>query len=158
MNGANGGPTPGSFTDAVFDRTKTLEQYTIVEAPAIPLEAPGLHSIGAMQVEVVDGIDDFVALMQQLFDFDQIRDLIRSDFALAFDAMHAVTAAAPMPPVCSKSCWAPPAASATEHPWKTSARLSRPPTSPTPTIWLICFYGETHTASGRPATVMATAT
>ena len=91
VNGANGGPTPASFTDAVFECTKTLEQYTIVEAPEIPLDAPGLHSIGAMQVEVIDGVDDFVDLMQELFNFDQIRDLIRSDFPLAFDAMHAVT-------------------------------------------------------------------
>ena len=91
VNGANGGPTPASFTDAVFECTKTLEQYTIVEAPEIPLDAPGLHSIGAMQVEVIDGVEDFVALMQELFNFDQIRDLICSDFPLAFDAMHAVT-------------------------------------------------------------------
>ena len=91
VNGANGGPTPASFTDAVFECTKTLEQYTIVEAPEIPLDAPGLHSIGAMQVEVIDGVDDFVALMQKLFNFDQISDLIRSAFPLAFDAMHAVT-------------------------------------------------------------------
>ncbi|AHF64698.1 phosphoglucomutase [Synechococcus sp. WH 8109] len=91
VNGANGGPTPASFTDAVFECTKTLEQYSIVEAPEIPLDAPGLHSIGAMQVEVIDGVEDFVALMQKLFNFDQIRDLICSDFPLAFDAMHAVT-------------------------------------------------------------------
>ena len=91
VNGANGGPTPASFTDAVFECTKTLEQYTIVEAAEIPLDAPGLHNIGAMQVEVIDGVDDFVALMQELFNFDQIRDLLRSDFPLAFDAMHAVT-------------------------------------------------------------------
>jgi phosphoglucomutase len=91
VNGANGGPTSASFTDAVFECTKTLEQYTIVEAPEIPLDATGLHSIGAMQVVVIDGVDDFVALMQELFNFDQIRDLIHSDFPLAFDAMHAVT-------------------------------------------------------------------
>ncbi|MBL6740393.1 MAG: alpha-D-glucose phosphate-specific phosphoglucomutase [Synechococcus sp. BS301-5m-G54] len=91
VNGANGGPTPASFTDAVFECTKTLELYTILEAPAIPIDAPGSFSIGAMQVEVIDGVDDFVALMQQLFDFDRIADLIRGDFPLAFDAMHAVT-------------------------------------------------------------------
>ena len=91
VNGANGGPTPALFTDAVFECTKTLEQYTIVDAEAIAIDTPGSHSIGAMQVEVIDGVDDFVALMQQLFDFDRIRELIRSDFPLAFDAMHAVT-------------------------------------------------------------------
>ena len=91
VNGSNGGPTPASFTDAVFECTKTLEQYSIVEAATIPLDSAGLHSVGAMQVEVIDGVEDFVALMQELFDFDKIRDLIRSDFPLAFDAMHAVT-------------------------------------------------------------------
>ena len=91
VNGANGGPTPGSFTDAVFECTKSLEQYAIVEAPELNLGTPGTHHIGAMEVEVIDGVDDFVALMQQLFDFDQIRGLLRNDFPLAFDAMHAVT-------------------------------------------------------------------
>ena len=91
VNGANGGPTPASFTDAVYTCTQSLEQYSIVEAPAIPIDAQGTHSIGAMQVEVIDGVDDFVQLMQKLFDFDQISELIRGDFPLAFDAMHAVT-------------------------------------------------------------------
>ena len=91
VNGANGGPTPASFTDAVYECTKILEQYSIVDAPTIGLDTRGNHGIGAMVVEVIDGVDDFVELMQELFDFDSIRDLIRSDFPLAFDAMHAVT-------------------------------------------------------------------
>ena len=91
VNGANGGPTPASFTDAVFECTRALEQYAIVEAPALNLETAGTHTIGAMQVEIIDGVDDFVALMQQLFDFDRISALLRGDFPLAFDAMHAVT-------------------------------------------------------------------
>ena len=91
VNGANGGPTPASFTDAVYDCSKTLTGYSIVDAPAISLQAPGQHSIGEMQVEVIDGVDDFVSLMQQLFDFESISGLIRNDFPLAFDAMHAVT-------------------------------------------------------------------
>ena len=91
VNGANGGPTPASFTDAVYDCSKTLESYSIVDAPAISLQSPGQHTIGEMQVEVIDGVDDFVLLMKQLFDFDSISALIRNDFPLAFDAMHAVT-------------------------------------------------------------------
>ena len=91
VNGANGGPTPASFTDAVFECTKTLEHYSIVDASPIGLDAPGKHAIGTMVVEVIDGVDNYVELMQELFDFDSIRELIRSDFPLAFDAMHAVT-------------------------------------------------------------------
>ena len=91
VNGANGGPTPASYTDAVFECTKTLSHYSIVDATPISLKGPGQHSIGAMSVEVIDGVDDFVALMQQLFDFDEIKGLLRNNFPLAFDAMHAVT-------------------------------------------------------------------
>ena len=91
VNGANGGPTPASYTDAVFECTKKLSHYSIVDASPISLEGPGQHSIGAMSVEVIDGVDDFVALMQQLFNFDEIKALLRNDFPLAFDAMHAVT-------------------------------------------------------------------
>jgi phosphoglucomutase len=91
VNGANGGPTPASFTDAVYDCSKALESYSIVDAPAISLQSPGHHTIGEMQVEVIDGVDDFVALMRTLFDFESISALIRNDFPLAFDAMHAVT-------------------------------------------------------------------
>ena len=91
VNGSNGGPTPGSFTDAVFECTKSLEQYATVEAPELTLVTPGTHNIGGLEVEIIDGVDDCVALMQQLFDFDQISALLRSDFPLAFDAMHAVT-------------------------------------------------------------------
>jgi phosphoglucomutase len=91
VNGANGGPTPASYTDAVFECTKTLSHYSIVDATPISLKESGQHSIGAMSVEVIDGVDDFVALMQQLFNFDEIKGLLRNDFPLAFDAMHAVT-------------------------------------------------------------------
>ena len=91
VNGANGGPTPASFTDAVYECTKTLKGYSIVDSQAINIDSPGQHVIGEMQVEVIDGVEDFVTLMKQLFDFDSIGSLIRNDFPLAFDAMHAVT-------------------------------------------------------------------
>ncbi|MCP4974164.1 MAG: alpha-D-glucose phosphate-specific phosphoglucomutase, partial [Prochlorococcus sp.] len=90
-NGANGGPAPESLTNAIYARTQTLEQYSLVDCPEIPLNQPGRHAIGSMQVDVIDGVDDYVTLMQKLFDFDSIADLIRNDFPIAFDAMHAVT-------------------------------------------------------------------
>ena len=91
VNGANGGPTPESLTDAVYACSLTLEGYRICEAAPINLDGPGSYQIGSMQVRVIDGVDDYITLMQGLFDFDQIGDLLRGDFAIAFDAMHAVT-------------------------------------------------------------------
>ena len=92
INGANGGPTPESITDAIYAATQTLDGYRICEGGSdIDLSTPGRSSIGDLQVDVIDGVDDYVALMQRLFDFDQIGDLLRGDFPMAFDAMHAVT-------------------------------------------------------------------
>jgi phosphoglucomutase len=91
VNGANGGPAPESITEAIFATTQTLDGYHILAADPLPLDAPGETHLGAMAVEVIDGVDDYVALMQKLFDFDRIATLLRGDFRIAFDAMHAVT-------------------------------------------------------------------
>jgi phosphoglucomutase len=92
INGANGGPTPESITEAIYAVTQTLDGYRILEgAPELVLDQPGSQQLGEMAVEVVDGVEAYVALMQKLFDFDAIGELLRGDFPVAFDAMHAVT-------------------------------------------------------------------
>jgi phosphoglucomutase len=91
VNGANGGPAPESLTDAIHACSRQLEGYRIWEAVALPLDQPGQQPIGALQVQVIDGVDDYITLMQKLFDFDRISDLLRGDYPIAFDAMHAVT-------------------------------------------------------------------
>ncbi|MFM7267744.1 MAG: alpha-D-glucose phosphate-specific phosphoglucomutase [Cyanobium sp.] len=91
INGANGGPAPESLTDAVFAATKSLDGYRILDATALDLAQPGEQRLGDLIVEVIDGIADYVALMQRLFDFGRIAALLRNDFPVAFDAMHAVT-------------------------------------------------------------------
>ncbi|KZR67916.1 alpha-D-glucose phosphate-specific phosphoglucomutase [Prochlorococcus sp. MIT 1303] len=91
VNGANGGPAAESLTNAIYACSQALERYSLVDADVIPLEAPGHHAIGAMAVDVIDGVEDYVELMQKLFDFGRIKDLIKTDFPVVFDAMHAVT-------------------------------------------------------------------
>ena len=91
VNGANGGPASESLTNAIYASSQTLEKYSLMDAPAVPLATPGHHAIGDMAVDVIDGVDDYVELMQKLFDFERISDLIRVDFPIVFDAMHAVT-------------------------------------------------------------------
>ena len=91
VNGANGGPAPESLTDAIYACSQTLDGYRIHAEGTVNLDSPGHQSIGNLQIEVIDGVDDYVALMQKLFDFDQISDLLKGDFPIAFDAMHAVT-------------------------------------------------------------------
>ena len=92
VNGANGGPAPESITNAIYAQTLQLEGYRISdEATPLELDAIGEQRLGDLVVEVIDGVDDYVALMQRLFDFEAIGALLRGDFPMAFDAMHAVT-------------------------------------------------------------------
>jgi len=91
VNGANGGPAPESLTDAIYACTQTLDGYSIFESAPLDLDAVGEQSVGGLSLQVIDGVEDYIALMQKLFDFDQIKALIQDDFPIAFDAMHAVT-------------------------------------------------------------------
>ncbi|MFZ9167183.1 alpha-D-glucose phosphate-specific phosphoglucomutase [Vulcanococcus sp.] len=91
VNGANGGPAPESLTDAIYACSKSLDGYRILDGAPINLDVVGQQTVGDLQLEVIDGVDDYIALMQKLFDFDQIKALIQNDFPIAFDAMHAVT-------------------------------------------------------------------
>ncbi len=90
-NVSNGGPAPDKIADAIFAKTKTISSYKIVPGPAIDLGRTRVSKIGDMTVEIIDPVADYAALMQELFDFDQIRDLFKSGFRMRFDAMSAIT-------------------------------------------------------------------
>jgi len=91
LNGSNGGPAAESLTDEIYSCTKTLEKYKIFNDAQISINEPGRYFIGSMSVDVIDGIDDYIDLMQNIFDFDRIREFLKNDFLIAFDALHAVT-------------------------------------------------------------------
>jgi phosphoglucomutase len=91
LNGENGGPAPTSVTDAIHARTKTISEYRILDGAAVDLARPGESKLGTMIVEVVDAVADYASMMESLFDFDLISDLLRSGFRMRFDGMNAVT-------------------------------------------------------------------
>ena len=86
-----GGPAPETMTGKIFDRTRRIEAYRIIEAPDVDLSALGEVELGAMTVEVIDPVAIYADLMKTLFDFDGLRELFASGFRMRFDAMHAVT-------------------------------------------------------------------
>ncbi|MGF1622669.1 MAG: alpha-D-glucose phosphate-specific phosphoglucomutase [Rhodomicrobiaceae bacterium] len=90
-NATNGGPAPEKITDAIYARTRTIDQYQILEAEDVDLGAVGPNRLGDLAVEIVDPVADYQALMEKLFDFDAIRALFKSGFRMRYDAMHAVT-------------------------------------------------------------------
>lgn len=90
-NVGNGGPAPERVTNAVFARSQTIERFLIADVPDIDLDRTGSSKLGEMTVEIVDPVADYAALMEELFDFDAIRNLFASGFRMVFDAMYAVT-------------------------------------------------------------------
>ncbi|MGK7910878.1 MAG: alpha-D-glucose phosphate-specific phosphoglucomutase [Synechococcus sp.] len=91
-NIGNGGPAPEKVTSAIFDRTKSISQYKILDASDIDLSEIGPTQMGTMAVEVVNSVADYAELMKSLFDFDKIHQLLTGgQFRMCMDSMHAVT-------------------------------------------------------------------
>ncbi|WBU54020.1 alpha-D-glucose phosphate-specific phosphoglucomutase [Paracoccus sp. SCSIO 75233] len=91
FNGANGGPAPESVTDKIYNRSREITEYRIIETQDADLSKPGAAKMGDMEIEIVNPVTDYADLMETLFDFGAIRDLFAAGFSIRFDAMHAIT-------------------------------------------------------------------
>ena len=90
-NTENGGPAPEKITEAIFEKSKTIQSYKIIAAPDVALDVIGETDLAGMKVQVIGAVADYTELMESLFDFNAIKDLLGSGFRMKFDAMHAVT-------------------------------------------------------------------
>lgn len=90
-NISNGGPAPEKITEAIFARSKVIDRYLIADVADVALDKIGTSEVAGMRVQVFDSVADYQALMEQLFDFDVIRDMFAGTFRMRFDAMHAAT-------------------------------------------------------------------
>jgi len=90
-NTGNGGPAPEKITEAIFEKSKTIQSYKIIAAPDVALDVIDENDLADMKVQVIDAVEDYTELMESLFDFNAIKDLLGSGFRMRFDAMHAVT-------------------------------------------------------------------
>jgi phosphoglucomutase len=91
-NISNGGPAPEKVTEAIYARSKVIDSYKILEANDVNLDKLGETKIGNLVVEVIDSVQDYQDLMESLFDFDRIHQLVTGGkFKMCIDSMHAVT-------------------------------------------------------------------
>ncbi|NEO55448.1 MAG: alpha-D-glucose phosphate-specific phosphoglucomutase [Okeania sp. SIO3B5] len=91
-NISNGGPAPEKVTSAIYERSKVIDSYKIIEAADINLDQLGSNNLGEMTVEVIDSVADYAELMESLFDFAKISELLKSgQFRMCMDSLHAVT-------------------------------------------------------------------
>ena len=90
FNTADGAPAKEALTDAVYAASETIESYKTVDGSAdVDLSVEGATEVAGMVVEVIDPVEDHLAVLRRCFDFDAISALLaRPDFSLRFDAMH----------------------------------------------------------------------
>ncbi|MBQ9270830.1 MAG: alpha-D-glucose phosphate-specific phosphoglucomutase [Alphaproteobacteria bacterium] len=88
---ASGGQCPTSLSDKIYENTKKITQYSILDAPDVDLSQIGTKKLGDMEIEVIDSLKDYIEMMQNIFDFAAIRKLFANGFTMRFDAMNAVT-------------------------------------------------------------------
>lgn len=89
-NAGNGGPANEALTDAVYARTQLVRELRISDAPDIDMDRLGLQPLENMQVDVIDPVADYAAVMRELFDFELLRGMFQRGFSVRVDAMNAV--------------------------------------------------------------------
>ena len=91
VNIANGGPAPEKLTNQIYRCSQSLLDYKFYDFPVPDFKNEGSFKIKDMIVEIIDGVDEYVTLMEKIFDLDQIGDYLKNNFSIVFDAMNAVT-------------------------------------------------------------------
>jgi phosphoglucomutase len=89
-NAGNGGPANESLTEAVYARTQVVTQIHISDAADVAIDVPGVYLLETMQIEVIDPVADYAAIMRELFDFELLRGMFQRGFRMRVDAMNAV--------------------------------------------------------------------
>ena len=91
-NVSNGGPAPEKFTDALYENTRSISEYLIARFDDVDVDTIGTQNIEGLEIKIIDPVEDYANLMSRIFDFDLLKNSIRSGYlTLCFDAMHAIT-------------------------------------------------------------------
>lgn len=92
FNYSGGEPAPEKITDKIYGETLKVSTLKMADIPDIDLSKVGVTKFDGFEVEVVDCVSDYLAVLKEVFDFDMLKAFVsRPDFSMVFDAMHAVT-------------------------------------------------------------------
>jgi phosphoglucomutase len=91
FNTRNGGPAPEAITERIYAESQKITRYLTIEHADVDLEREGSTRVGVTEVVIINSLEDYTAVMEELFDFDSLRALFAGGFKMVFDAMSAVT-------------------------------------------------------------------
>lgn len=86
-----GGQIPTAISDKIYANSKNISEYKIYDAPDVDLSKLGTQKMGDMIIEIIDPVNDYVEMMENIFDFAALKKLFANGFTMKFDAMNAVT-------------------------------------------------------------------
>lgn len=93
----NGGPAPETLTDKIYSISKSLTSYkSLLKRPQVDLTEVKTYNVGNMVLDVVDPVENYLKLMREVFDFDEIKKLFKSvnnessSFNMIADSMNGV--------------------------------------------------------------------
>lgn len=96
FNCENGGPAPDNVTNDIFEISKTIKEYKIVENLQVDISKIGSNKYSIenkdFTIEVIDSVKDYLQLMKEIFDFGKIANFIKTkQLKMLIDSMNGVT-------------------------------------------------------------------
>ncbi|XP_075229379.1 phosphoglucose mutase 1 [Lycorma delicatula] len=97
FNISSGGPAPESITDNIYELTKSIQSYKIVNDLKCSVSCIGKQTFQidngrTFTVQVIDSVEDYVILMKEIFNFEALNNLIKERrFSILINSMHGVT-------------------------------------------------------------------
>ncbi len=86
-----GGQIPTSISDKIYAISKTITEFKFYEMEDIDLSQLRKFKIENTEIEIIDSVKDYVEMMQNIFDFEALKNLFARGFTMKFDAFNAVT-------------------------------------------------------------------
>lgn len=88
---STGGQCPSAVSDKIYENSKNIHEYKIMNTPDIDLSRLGTFKLGEMTIEIIDPVKDYVEMMENIFDFPALKKLFADGFTMRYDAMNAIT-------------------------------------------------------------------
>ena len=76
FNYSAGEPAPERITDRIYEETQRIESLRIADIGDVDLSAVGAVDLDGFSVEVIDPVADYLATLEEVFDFGLLRGLL----------------------------------------------------------------------------------
>ena len=88
---SSGGQCQPEESLAIQEQALNITEYKIANCPDFDLSKITTYHEENTTIEVIDPYIDYINLMESIFDFAKIKELLSSNFSFVFDAMNGVT-------------------------------------------------------------------